>query len=35
MSILRKSPGFEEMRVEDNAAGVKITVPMPEGFIWH
>lgn len=34
MSILRKSPGFEEMRVEDNAAGVKITVPMPEGFIW-
>ena len=35
MSTLRKNPGFEEMRIEDTNAGVRITVPLPEGFIWR
>lgn len=35
LSTLRKKPGFEDIRIEDTDAGVRITVPMPEGFIWR
>lgn len=35
ISTLRQNPGFEEMRIEDTNVGVKITVPMPEGFKWR
>ena len=33
LGTLRQS--FEEMRIADTEAGVRITVPMPEGYIWH
>ena len=35
LGTLRQNPKFEEMRIADTDAGVRVTVPMPEGFIWH
>ncbi len=34
LSNLRRTPNFVAMRVEDFENGVRITVPMPEGFLW-
>ena len=34
LSSLRRTPNFAAMRVEDLVNGVRITVPMPEGFVW-
>ena len=34
LSSLRRIPIFGAMRVEDLMNGVRITVPMPEGFLW-
>ena len=34
LSSLRRIPIFGAMRVEDFMNGVRITVPMPEGFLW-
>ena len=34
LSSLRRTPNFGAMRVEDLVNGVRITVPMPEGFLW-
>ena len=34
LSSLRRIPNFVSMRVEDLENGVRITVPMPEGFLW-
>ena len=34
LSNLRRTPNFGAMRVEDLVNGVRITVPMPEGFLW-
>lgn len=31
---LRRTPNFAAMRVEDLMNGVRITVPMPEEFLW-
>ena len=35
LGTLRQNPSFEEMRIADTDNGVRIKVPMPEGFIWH
>ncbi|SFA70725.1 hypothetical protein SAMN05216587_101212 [Selenomonas ruminantium] len=34
LSSIRRTPNFAAMRVEDLVNGVRITVPMPEGFVW-
>ena len=34
LSSLRRTPNFAAMRVDDLVNGVRITVPMPEGFVW-
>lgn len=35
LSSLRKNQYFTGMRIADINDGVKVTVPMPEGFLWQ
>ena len=35
LSVLRKNQYFSGMRIEDIKDGVRVTVPMPEGFRWQ
>lgn len=35
LSMLRKNQYFSGMRIEDIKDGVRVTVPMPEGFLWQ
>ena len=35
LSVLRKNQYFSGMRIEDIKDGVRVTVPMPEGFRWR
>lgn len=35
LSTLRKNQYFSGMRIEDMKDSVRVTVPMPEGFLWQ